>query len=298
MSGFGSNQACLLGLWSASAAKLTHYYLNLSLDGLGVVGEELGVLVRGVTARLNLGPQVGGQEAVRLAQGVERGHDEVALRAGLALGARVHVLDASHLQNLRGDGGGDDAGTAGGGDHADRHGAGLAGDLHGDRVRGTDLVTPVATADGHEVQLGGDHRGADGNRDLLADAGTNTNVAVAVADGVVRLEAGALTSGRGLLDGEDLHQVLLHRALLNERIDNLVLLDGHREQEDLLQGADLAGLHQTAELGARHPLGLSRTSAATTASATATTAATAEAALLRLGCLDGGLLLSHCLSHQ
>merc|ERR1719228_2327462 len=38
-----------------------------------------------------------------------------------------------------------------------------------------------------------------------------------------------------------------------EEVNDLVLLDGEREEIDLLQGLDLAVLHQAAELGHRDP---------------------------------------------
>ena len=53
------------------------------------------------------------------------------------------------------------------------------------------------------------------------------------------LEARALASPRLLLDGHDLHDLVLQDGA-EEELHNLVLLDGHREQEDVLELLDLA----------------------------------------------------------
>ena len=212
------------------------------------------MLTSGVLLSDSLGPQVGGEEGVSLAEGVEDGHDEVTTSAGLTLGSGVDVFNTSHLDDSGGDGGGDDTGTLGGGDHADGDGARLAGDLHGDGVRSTDHVTPVTTADGDDVELGGDDSGADGSGDFLAGTGTDTDVTVTITNADVDLEAGALTGRRNLLDGLDLHDFVLHVFGLDEGVDDLGLLDGHGEEEDVFEGFDLTFLDETTELGAGNPV--------------------------------------------
>ena len=83
---------------------------------------------------------------------------------------------------------------------------------------------------------------ADGSGDFLRALGAKTDVAVVVTDDDVGLEAGALTSAGLLLDGGDLHDLVLE--LGEEVVNDLVLLDGEREQEDLLNALDLAVLDQ------------------------------------------------------
>lgn len=69
-----------------------------------------------------------------------------------------------------------------------------------------------------------------------------------------------------------LHDLILE--LGEEEVDDLVLLDGERVEVDLLHALDLAGLHETAELGDGLPLLLLGLAAATaTATSTAATAA-------------------------
>ena len=53
------------------------------------------------------------------------------------------------------------------------------------------------------------------------------------------LEARALACARLLLDGHDLHDLVLERGA-QERLHDLVLLHREREQVDLLQALDLA----------------------------------------------------------
>jgi len=212
------------------------------------------VLTRGILLSNSFGPQIRSQEGVGLAEGVEDGHDEVATSTGLTLGGGVDIFDTSHLDDSGGEGGGDDTGTLGGGDHADGDGARLAGNLHGDGVGGTDQVTPVTTADGDDVELGGDKGSADGGGDFLASAGTDTDVTAAITNAGVDLEAGTLTGRRNLLDGLDLHDFVLHVFSLDEGVDDLGLLDGHGEEEDVFEGFDLTFLDETTELGAGNPV--------------------------------------------
>ena len=61
------------------------------------------------------------------------------------------------------------------------------------------------------------------------------------------------------------------------RRHNLVLLDRHRVEEDLLEAADAALLHEAAKLGDRHPLLLATVAATTTTTAAVATATAATA---------------------
>jgi pyruvate/2-oxoglutarate dehydrogenase complex dihydrolipoamide acyltransferase (E2) component len=101
-------------------------------------------------------------------------------------------------------------------------------------------------------------------------------VAVRVADGDERLEAGALAGARLLLDGHDLHHLVLE-LVLEEVVDDFSLLHGEGEEEDLLDAADLALLHEAAELGDGDPHVLLAATAPAAAPA-APAAATAPAA--------------------
>ena len=152
---------------------------------------------------------------------------------------------------------------------------------------------PEATANRDHGELGANEGAANRVGDLLRALAAETDVAVAVAHGDVSLEAGALTGAGLLLHRGDLHDLVLQLSA-KEVIDDLVLLDRHGKEVDLLKVLDLAALDEATELGARVPrlLALLVATAATgaaTAAATALAAATtaalaAEAALETTTC--------------
>lgn len=188
--------------------------------------------------------------------------------------------------------------------YTDGDGTALARLLDGNGVRLTKVGTPVTTTDGDNVELGDDDGGTDGGSDFLGGLDTETDVAVGVTNEDDGLEAGALTGTGLLLDGLDLYFEIpsvysvslksrhwtfssvvvssahLHNLILEggeEEVDDLVLLDGERVEVDLLHALDLAGLHETTELGDGLPLLLLalRTTAGATTTATATATVTA-----------------------
>lgn len=226
------------------------------------------------------GPEVGGEVAVGFEEGLVGGLDEVTQGAGRTAGAGVHILDTSHLEDLLGGTSSDDTSTTGGGDQAEADGTTGAGDLRGDGVGSTEAGTPVATTDRDNSKLGGNDGTADSQSNFLGAFDAQTNVTVLVTDDNESLEAGALTSAGLLLNRGDLHDLILE-GLTEEVLDDLVLLDGHGEQVDVLKRLDLSSLYQTAKLGDGDPLALVVTTAtASTASTSAvsTTTATATAA--------------------
>jgi len=123
-------------------------------DLVSRLGEEIRKLLRGGLDKGSLLPEIGGEELVGEADALESGHDKVAEGAGRAARGSVAVSNTSHLQELLGDGGSDDASATGGGNQADTDRTALARDLLGDSVGLTELVTPVATANGDDVKLG------------------------------------------------------------------------------------------------------------------------------------------------
>ena len=197
-------------------------------------------------------------------------------------GLRVAILDTGERKHLLGDGGADDAGTSGSGHKLDTNGSALASDLAWHGMDVTDLVTPIAATDGHELELGVDESALDGDLHLLADLDAETDVASHVTDGDNSLEARSLTGLRLLLDRDDLHDVVLELVLgVDELVDDASLLDGDRVRVDLLQTVDVLGLDETAELGLGVPfvLGGSATAAGTASAATTATEASASATI-------------------
>ena len=251
---------------------------NLVLSN-SLLGQEISVLLSRVSSEVGRGPQIRGQEAGSSAQSIVHSHRQVTSGTRVTGGGGVHILNTSHGQKLLRDKRSNDTGTTRGGDQTAAHGTALAGHLAGHGVGKTGVKTPVTTTNGDQVHLGVDDTTTDGTSNFLGSLKAKTDVAVAITDSDVAFEASALTSGGLLLDRHDLHDLILE-GRANKVVHNLVLLDGKREQEDLLDGSDLALLHEAAELGHGDPLlllALVASSAATSATATAAFAVTTAA---------------------
>jgi hypothetical protein len=177
----------------------------------------------------------------------------------------VDILDTSQLQETLDSGRSDKSGTTGSGNETDSDGTALSTLLGGERVRLTKVGTPVTSSDGDDGELGDDDGSADSGSDFLGGLDTETDVTLGVTDDNDGLEAGTLTGTGLLLDGLDLHDLVLE--LGQEEVDDLVLLDGERVEVavccqskiptsspppvnvHLLHALDLASLYETAELG-------------------------------------------------
>ena len=156
--------------------------LLLHTNGLVVLGEIISELLVRRLLEDGLLPQVGGQV------GVGGGHSgigclgEVAQGTGGATGGGVAVVNTGHLEQLLGHGGRDDAGSPGGGNEPHPDGAALAGNLAGHRVGFADLVTPEASSDGNNGELGQDDGSSDGSGHLLGALDTKTDMAIVVSN--------------------------------------------------------------------------------------------------------------------
>ena len=250
---------------------------------LGELFELLGEGSEGGGDGLNLGPEIGGEVPVGLGESVETSLDEVLGGSGVTGGRGVDIIDTGELEELLGDGSTNNTSSAGGGDELASDGTALAGDLTGNGMDTSDLVSPVASSDGEEGELGGDEGTLDGDLDFLGDLDSETDVTVVVTDGDDGLKAGSLSGLGLLLDGDDLHDLVgegdggtIGLGLGDEGIDNLVLLDWDGVGVDLLEGLDVLGGDESSELGLGGPLFLAGTSTATgtTAASTATEATT------------------------
>jgi len=216
------------------------------------LGKEVGILLERTLGVLGLRPKIRGQEGVGVANGSECGLDEVAQGTGGPTGSGVAVSDTSELQELLGGRGGNDTGTAGGRDETADRRTTLAGDLGGNGMRLTESGTPVAATDGDDRELGKDDGATDSSSDFLRALDTETNVSIGIANDDEGLEARALTGTGLLLHRHDLHNLILQFG--KEVVNNLILLDGKREQVDLLNGLDLAILDEATQFGDRDPL--------------------------------------------
>lgn len=229
---------------TATAVSSVSEVASLLLSALAVALEQLGVECVGGADQVGLLPQIGGQEAVGLGEGVEGGAGEVLDGLGLAGGRGEHVLHSGETENLLGDGRSDDAGSSGGGDESHGGGAALAVNLAGHGVGLSDSVAPVAASDGDEVALGGGDSASDGQLHFLGELHAHTDVAVSVTDGHHGLEAGALAGLGLLLHGLDFHGVVLEflSARFHDLVDDLSLLDGEGVSVDEFEVVDLLKL--------------------------------------------------------
>lgn len=176
---------------------------------------------------------------------------EVTHRRSRTLRLCVAVLHTCELKKTLGGGRSDETSTSWRWDETAHDGADLSGDLRGDGVRVTERSTPVTSSNRDDREFGEDDGATDGGGDFLGALNTESDVPVKITDGNERLEACPLTGARLLLHGHDLHDLILE--LREEEVDNLVLLDGEREEIDLLHRLDLAVLYKTTELGDGNP---------------------------------------------
>merc|ERR1719367_682106 len=247
--------------------------LFLSADRAVVLLQVVRVLLVRRLLEEGLLPQVRGKVGVGLGDGGVRGLGEVSKRASGALGRGVAILDTSHLQELLGDRGGHNTGSARRRDEPHPNGATLASHLGGDGVGLAELVAPETSPHGDDGQLGEDDSSPDGSGHLLGALDSQPDMAVVVPDGDKSLEAGTLSGTSLLLHGHDLQHIVL-KGGPEEEVDDLKLLNGEREEVNLLEGLDLAILDEAAQLGHRDPL-LLLLAAATTTSAAASPATAA-----------------------
>ena len=157
--------------------------LSLNTNSLVVLLKPVGELLVGRLLEDGLLPQVGGQVGVGGGDGSVGSLGKVTKSTGGATSAGVAILNTGHLQQLLGNRGGHDTGTAGGGDQSHPDGAALASDLARHGVRLANLVTPEPTPDGDDGELGQDDGATDGGGNLLGALHTETNVTVVISNG-------------------------------------------------------------------------------------------------------------------
>jgi len=94
--------------------------------------------------------------------------------------------------------------SSSGSTYTDRDGTALARLLGWQRVRKTQVCTPVTSSDWQNAQLGDDDGSTDGSCDFLRCLDTQTNVSLRITNNNNGLESSSLTGTSLLLDGLDL----------------------------------------------------------------------------------------------
>lgn len=180
------------------------------------------------SVQLGLLPQVGRQETVCVGDSDEGSLQGVLEGLGRTGGGCVDVLDTGQLEQTLNGGGSDETSTTGSRNqliyvsivklvaiptaltYANSDGTTLSTLLGGQRVRLTQVGTPVPSADRKNAQLGDDDSGADSSCDFLGGLDTETDVALGVANDNNGLETSALTGTGLFLDGFDLDRGLMY----------------------------------------------------------------------------------------
>ncbi|PON50230.1 LOW QUALITY PROTEIN: hypothetical protein PanWU01x14_224260 [Parasponia andersonii] len=160
---------------------------------------------------------------------------EVAKSLSGSPGGSIDVHNTSKLKHLLGNPSGHNPSSTRRRNHPYSDGATFPGDLAGHGVGQPDLVTPVTPPHRDHRELSQYDCATYGGGHLLAALDPEADVAISVADDDEGLEPGSLTGPGLLLDGHDLHDLVLE-AGAHEGIDDLVLLDGEGVEVDLLEG--------------------------------------------------------------
>jgi len=205
-------------------------------DGLDEVVREL------LVGRLLVpgdGPEVRSQETVSVLKSFDGSLDGVPQGGGMTTGTSVAVTKTRHLQDLLGRTGRNNTSTTRSRDKTNHNGPTLARDLHRYGMGLPDVGAPVPATDRNDVHLGQVDRPTNGGGDFLGCLDTETKVTIGVPDDDKGLETGTLTRSGLLLDGHDLHHLVLELGPA-ESLHDLVLLDRNRVEVDLLERVDLA----------------------------------------------------------
>jgi len=220
-------------------------------------------------------PEIRFQVSVGVTEGVKQRLDEVTHGTGVTTGRGVAILNTGHAQKTLTGGRGHESGTAGSRNETNTNRTALARHFSGDSVGQATLTSPESTTDGRNVELSGEDGTTDSGGDFRRALDTKANVSSGISDSNEGLETSTLTSGTLLLNRHDLHDLVL-KLVLQEVVDDLGLLDGDGEEEDLLNRTNLALLYETSEFGDGSPNVLVTVSAssATAASSTASTVST------------------------
>lgn len=150
------------------------------------MAQNITELLQRAADELSLLPEVGCEETVGVADGNEGGLESVLEGLGGTGRGGVCVLNTGELEETLNSRRGNETGTTGGGNklvyckqgqllgtgdlnvtYPDCDGTALSTLLDGQRVRLTEVGTPVASADGENAELGDDNGGTDGSSNFL-----------------------------------------------------------------------------------------------------------------------------------
>jgi hypothetical protein len=198
------------------------------------LGKEISVLLVGRLGERSIRPELGGKISVGSLQGKEDGLDEVTHGTRVTTTGGIAILDSSHVHELLSSWGRNKTSTTGSRDETNTDGTTLSSHLAGHGVRESSLTSPVSSTDRSNVQLGSSDCSTDSSRYLGSTLDSESNMSIVVSKSHKGLETSALSSRRLLLNGHDLHDLIL-KLVLEEVLNDFSLLDGKGEKEDLLE---------------------------------------------------------------
>jgi len=210
---------------TATIATISSSWLGLLIS---LFLEPLGVLSVVRFDGASLGPEIWGQVLIGAHESLESSLEEVLGSSGMTRSLSVTILDTGEGEHFLGYGSTDNTGTTRSWDKLDENGGALAGNLTWDGMDVTELVTPITSSDWHEAEFSINKGTLDGNLNFLGDLDSETDVTSHITDSDNSLETSSLTGSGLLLDGDDLHHIILKLVVgrLDKSIDDLGLLDG------------------------------------------------------------------------
>jgi len=147
----------------------------------------------------------------------------------MAAGLRVAIAETGKLQELLGRHRGDDARTTRSGNETHPDASTFASEFRADGMGLVEFRSPIAEPDGDEGHFRGFDRALDRVGDFGGGLPSEPDEADAVSDRDERFESRPLTGGGLLLDGHDLHDLVLQFALTGrstkKMLDNIIFFN-------------------------------------------------------------------------
>lgn len=205
------------------------------------------VVVVWVVGTSVISPKIGGEVSVRLSKGAESCFKEVSLRTRMAAGLGVAIAKSRELQKFLWGHGRDDSGTTGRGNETHSNTSAFTGKFGANGMRRVESRSPISQPDGDE----GHFCGFDGAFNRICDFGgclpSQTDEAFSVSDGDERFKSRPLTGGRLLLNGHDLHDLVLQFSLTGrspkKMLNNIILFNTQGKSVDQSEIQNLSGFH-------------------------------------------------------
>ena len=148
-----------------------------------VLGQEVSELLVWRLLEHCLLPQIGSKVGVCGSDCGIGSLSEVTKSTSGTLSRGVAIFNTSHLEQLLGNGSGDNASSTGGWDESHPDGATLSSHLAGDGVGLTHVGTPEPTPDRNDTELGSDDGTTDSGSNLLGALYAKTNMTIVVTNG-------------------------------------------------------------------------------------------------------------------